>query len=88
MDFAHPICDIQFKLTLRRPTCQNFSVLKAEPLGVNCYVKTVKKYPLHLNRADFMKILSVPYDHCGSHNNFLKFFSKNYTHYGVYIFEI
>ena len=33
-----------------------------------------------------MKILSVPQDHCGSHNNFLKIFSKNYTLYGVYIF--
>ena len=27
-------------------------------LSVNCYVKTVKKYSLYLNRADFMKILS------------------------------
>ena len=56
-------------------------------LSVNCYVKTVKKYSLHLNRADFMKILSVSQDHCGSHNNFLKIFSKNYTLYGVYIFS-
>ena len=56
-------------------------------LSVNCYVKTMKKYPLHLNGSDFMKILSVPQDHCGSHNNFMKFFSKNNTHYGVYIFS-
>ena len=33
-----------------------------------------------------MKILSVPKDHCGSHNNFMNIFSKNYTLYGVYIF--
>ena len=33
-----------------------------------------------------MKILSEPQDHCRSHNNFMKFFSKNYTLYGVYIF--
>ena len=34
-----------------------------------------------------MKILSVPQDHCGSHNNFMNFFLKNYTLYCVYIFE-
>ena len=34
-----------------------------------------------------MKILSVPLDHCGTHNNFLKKFSKNYTLYGVYIYS-
>ena len=50
------------------------------------YVKTLKKYNLHFNRADFMKIMSVPQDHYGSHDNFLKIFSKNYTLYGVYIF--
>ena len=33
-----------------------------------------------------MKRLSVPQDHCRSHNNFMKFFSKNYTLYGVYMF--
>ena len=33
-----------------------------------------------------MKIMSVPQDHYGSHNNFLKIFSKNYTLYGVYLF--
>ena len=34
----------------------------------------MKNYPLHLNRTDFMTILSVPQDHCGSHNNFTYFF--------------
>ena len=33
-----------------------------------------------------MKILSVPQGHCESHNNFMKFFKKNYTLYGFYIF--
>ena len=46
----------------------------------------MKKYPLHLNHTDFLKILSVPQDHCGRHNNFIKILSKNYTLYGVYIF--
>ena len=32
-----------------------------------------------------MKILSVPQGHCGSHNHFMKLFSKNYTLNGVYI---
>ena len=45
-------------------------------LSVNCYVKTMKKYPLHLNLTDFLKILSVPHDHCGSHNYFIIFFRK------------
>ena len=45
-------------------------------LSVNCYVKTVKKYSLYLNRADFMRALSVPQDHCGTHNNFMNFFQK------------
>ena len=56
-------------------------------LSVNCYVKTVKKYSLNLNRSDFMRVLSVPQDHCRTHNNFMKIFSKNYTFYGVYIFS-
>ena len=33
-----------------------------------------------------MRVLSVPQDHCGSHNDFIKIFSKNYTLYCVYIF--
>ena len=32
-----------------------------------------------------MKILLVPQDHCESHENFMNFFSKNYTLFGVYI---
>ena len=32
-------------------------------------------------------MLSVPQDHSGSHNNFMNFFPKNYTLYGVYIFS-
>ena len=55
-------------------------------LSVNCFVKTGKKYSLYLNRTDLMRVLSVPQDHCGTHNNFMKIFSKNYTVYGVYIF--
>ena len=35
-----------------------------------------QKYPLHLTPTD-IKILSIPQDDCGSHNNFMKFFSKN-----------
>ena len=35
---------------------------------------------------DFMKLMSVPKDHRGSHNNFMKIFSKKYTLYGVHIF--
>ena len=68
------------------PELAHPGIFQLSRLSVNCYVKTVKKYPLHLNRADFMKILSLPQDHYGSHNNFLKIFSKNYTLYGVYIF--
>ena len=71
-------------LTLRRPTCQSWH---KKIFFKNCYVKTMKKYPLHFNRADFMKIMSVPQDHCRSHNYFFKIFSKNYTLYGVYIFS-
>ena len=33
-----------------------------------------------------MRVLSVPQDRCGTHYNYMKFFSKNYTLYGVYIF--
>ena len=33
-----------------------------------------------------MRVLLVPQDHCGTHNYFINFFSKNYTLYGVYIF--
>ena len=74
------------------PELAHPGIFQLSRLSVNWYVKTVKKYHLHLNCADyenliiFMKILSVPQDHCGSHNNFLKIFSKNYTLYGVYIF--
>ena len=48
-------------------------------------VETMKKYHLHLNLTDLMKILSVPQDHCGSQNNFMKIFSRNYTLNGVNI---
>ena len=34
-----------------------------------------------------MRVLSVPQDHYGIHNNFMRIFSKNYTLYGVYIFS-
>ena len=33
-----------------------------------------------------MRVLSVLQEHCGTHNNLMKIFSKNYTLYGVYIF--
>ena len=49
-------------------------IFQLSRLSVNCYVKTMKKYPLRLNRKNFKKILSVPQDHCGSHNNFMKVF--------------
>ena len=32
-----------------------------------------------------MKILSVPQDHCESHNDFMTFFLKNYTLYGGHV---
>ena len=34
-------------------------IFQLSRLSVKCYVKTMKKYPLHLNLTDFMKILSV-----------------------------
>ena len=68
------------------PELAHHGILQLSRLNVNCYDKTVKKYPLHLDCADFMKILSGPQDHCGSHNYFLKNFSKKYTLYGVYTF--
>ena len=55
-------------------------------LSVNCFVKTAKKYSPYLNRTDFMRVLSVPQDHCGTHDNYMQIFSKNYTISGVYIF--
>ena len=67
------------------PELAQQGIFQLSRLSVNCYVKTVKKYPLYLNRTDFMKILSVPKDYCESHNNFIKNFSKNYKLYGVYI---
>ena len=48
------------------PELAHSGIFQLSRLSVNCYIKTVKKYPLYLNRADFMKILSVPQDHCGS----------------------
>ena len=67
------------------PELAHQGISQLSRLSVNSYIKIMKKYPLHLNLADFIKILSVPQDHCRSHNNFMKFFSKNYTLYGVYI---
>ena len=68
------------------PELAHHGIFQLSRLSVNCFVKTVKEYSLHLKRADFMKILSLQQDHCGSQNNFLKIFSKNYTLYGIYIF--
>ena len=69
------------------PELGHQGVFQLSRLSINCYVKTTKKCSLYLSRTDFLKILSVPQDHCGSHNNLMKFFSKNYTLYGVYIFS-
>ena len=77
---------MRFSLNSQAPDVPELAhpgILQLSRLSVNCYVKTVKKYPLHFNPTDFLKILSVPQDHCGSHNNFMKFFSKNYTLYGA-----
>ena len=68
------------------PELAHLGIFHFSRLSVNCFVKTVKKYSLNLNRTDFLKVLSVPQDHCGTQNNFTKIFSKNYTLYGVYIF--
>ena len=59
------------------PELARQGIFQLSRLTVNCYVKTMKKYPLHLNLTDFLKILSVPHDHWGKHNNFMNFFSKN-----------
>ena len=67
------------------PELAHQGIFQFSQLSVNCYVETVKKYSLYLNRTDFMRVLSVPQDHCGTHNNFMKIFSKNYTFYGVNI---
>ena len=69
------------------PELAHQGIFQLSRLSINCYVKTTKKCSLYLSRTDFLKILSVPQDHCGSHNNLMKFFSKNYTLYGVYIFS-
>ena len=69
------------------PELARQGIFQLSRLSVNCNVKTVKKCSLYLSRTNFLKRLSVPQDHCGSHDNFMKFFSENYTLYGVYIFS-
>ena len=39
------------------PKLAHQGIFQLSRLSVNCYVKTMKKYLLHLNRRDFMKIL-------------------------------
>ena len=58
------------------PELAHQGIFQLSRLSVNCYVKTTKKCSLYLSRTDFLKILLVLQDHCGSHNNFMKFFSK------------
>ena len=41
------------------PELAHQGIFQLSRLSVNCYVITVKKYPLHFNRADFKKILSA-----------------------------
>ena len=71
--------------TLRGPTCQSWhiKVFSAFMAELELLSENGEKYPLHLNRRDHMKILSVLQDHCGIHKNFINIFLKNY--YGVYI---
>ena len=71
------------KLTLRRPTCQSWHIKvffsshgSAWTAMSKVLTQNGEKYSLNLNRADFMKILSVLQDNCGSHNNIMKFFRK------------
>ena len=54
------------------PELAHQGVFQLSRLTVNCYVKTVKHYSLHLNGTDFMTILPVPQDHCGRHSSFIK----------------
>ena len=46
------------------PELAHQGIFQLSRLSVNCCVKTMKKYPLYLNRADFIKILSVPQEVC------------------------
>ena len=39
------------------PELAHQGIFQLSRLSVSCYVKTMKKYPLHLNLTDFMKIL-------------------------------
>ena len=49
------------------PELAHQGIFQLSRLSANWYVKTMKKYPLHLKLTDFMKILSVLLDHCESH---------------------
>ena len=40
-------------LTLRRPTCQVPRGFQLSRISVNCYFKTMKKYPIDLKLTDF-----------------------------------
>ena len=42
------------------PEMAHLGIVQLSRLSVNCFFKTEKKYPLYLNRTDFMKILPVP----------------------------
>ena len=61
------------------PELTHQGIFQRSRLSVNCYDKTMKKYPRHLNLKDFMNILSVPQDHCD--NNLMNFFSKNNSYF-------
>ena len=56
------------------PELANHGIFQLSRLGVNCYVKTMKKYPLHFHLTDFMKILSVPQDYYNYDFVFQNFF--------------
>ena len=46
-----------------KPDLAHQAFFQLSRLSVNSKVKTMKKYPLHLNPTD-MKILSIPQDDC------------------------
>ena len=69
------------------PKLARQGIFKLSRLRVNCYVKTLKiisfilTLRILLSGLPYENTISIQ-DDCETHNNFMNFFTKNYTLYG------
>ena len=73
------------------PELAHQGIFQFSRLSLNCYVKTVEKYPPVKPYGFYESTISITacdsQDHGGSHKNFMKIFLEKLSFYGVKLFK-